>query len=583
MPEVPWIILIMQASEWDNSFLKNFLFVFSFSLLLFCISPLFLNAQEAGNPVSQHILKRCEYLKQFRHIPVCSTCVASHKTIPAFYRNRDYRSAWTDRQTVARMFRAIEASKDDGLIEQDYHYQALVSLKKRIEASGKRDPVAEADFDMLLTDALLRLSYHLYYGKVNPESLDPDWNFKRDIHKINPAVYLQGVIESGRISESLEKLRPRYAYYSILRENLRKYRAMEAEPWPQIPGGRVLKTGMTGPRVTLLCQRLASEGYHPGKSGSFPAVFDEALEQAVKTFQQHHGLDADGIVGRNTLRELNVRVKQRIDSIRVNLERARWVLHDLDPQFLAVNIAAFELYYVRDGKRQWQSKVMVGKPYWKTPCFRATVEYVVVNPYWVVPPGILAKEVIPKIRRDPRYLTKENLEIVDNKGRIMDPESIRWWRINPKRFPYIIRQKPGPKNALGRIKFIFPNRHFVFLHDTPAKRLFSRSMRAFSHGCIRVEKPLELAEILFRGSKRWNREKIEELIGTGETRTIHLEHSMPILILYWTVTSRADGDVNFLQDIYGRDEKILIGLDTPLRIANIVFPWKQAALGTVQK
>ncbi len=540
------------------------------------VTPPGLDAQETGDPVAQHIFKRCEYLEQFSHIPVCSTCVASHKTIPAFYRNRNYKPAWTDTSTIKQMFEAIETSKDDGLMPQDYHYRELASLKKSLD-SGSTDPVTQADFDMLLTDALLRLSYHLYYGKVNPESLDPDWNFKRSIRKTKPEVYIQEVIDSGNIEGALARLRPHYPYYSILKKELARYRTLAIHPWPTIPSGRILKKGMTDPRIPILLQRLRIEGYQVEDTVNTTRLFDQGLERAVKGFQKHHGLETDGVIGKNTIRELNIPPKKRVDTIRVNLERARWILRDLEPEFLIVNIAGFELYFVKNGKRQWHCKVMVGKPFWKTPCFRATVEYIVVNPYWVVPPGILAKEIIPKIKKDPYYISRENLEIVDSKGRLINPRSINWSRINPNRFPFIIRQKPGPKNALGRIKFIFPNRHFVFLHDTPAKSLFSRPVRAFSHGCIRVEKPLELAGILLQDSKKWNKEKIEELITTGETRTIHLGHPMPILILYWTVTLAPDDNRPvFLKDIYGRDNKILIGLNTPLRIANIVFPWKQA-------
>jgi len=556
--------------------LKRLILVSFLVTALLGAMPLALQAQEAGDPVSQHIFKRCEYLEQFSHIPVCSTCVASHKTIPAFYRNRNYRPAWTDSKAIGQMLEAIEESRDDGLMPRDYHYQVLVSMKKSIRDSNQPDPSDLADFDMLLTDALLRLSYHLYYGKVNPESLDPDWNFRRNIHKIVPEVYLQKVIDSGDILNSLDKLRPQYPYYGVLKEGLKRYRQFEKHPWPKIPVGKGLKKGMRDPRIPILAKRLEAEGYQVVQEGNSTDLFGKGIEAAVKDFQKHHGLEPDGIVGKNTIRELNVGPNERVSTIRVNLERARWILHDLDPEFLIVNIAGFKLYFVKDGKRMWECKVMVGKPFWKTPCFRATVEYVVINPYWVVPPGILSKEVIPKIKANPSYLARQNLEIVDSKGRIINPGSINWSRINPNRFPYIIRQRPGPKNALGRIKFIFPNKHFVFLHDTPARNLFSRPMRAFSHGCIRVEKPLELVDILFHGSKRWNRKKVEELIAKKETKTIHLERPMPILILYWTASPAPDGRLVFLRDIYERDHKILIGLDTPLKIANVVFPWKQA-------
>ncbi len=524
-------------------------------------------AQKPGKSVSEYILKRCQYLEQFKKMPVCSTCVASGVTIPRFYINRNYEPAWTDQGLIDEMIKAIRGSLEHGLNPQDYHLSEITNLlKKTKEGLGLASD--KADMDVLLTDALLRLSFHLYYGKVSPESLDPDWNFKRKILEKDPALYLERVISSGNITMELDRLWPHQPYYMVLRTWLKKYRHFAQNPWPNLTLKRTLRPGMEGEDVALLRSRLVAEEFL--KEGAFsqnPGLFDQQLESAVKDFQLHHGLEPDGIVGKNTLRVLNLSPSFKLNKIRVNLERARWVLHDLPERFLLVNIAGFRLFYFENGKKRWSCKVMVGKPFWKTPIFRATMEYIVVNPYWVVPPGILKKEVIPKIKKNPRYLLKNNMEIVDAKGRWINPRSINWRRINPARFPYIIRQKPGPKNALGRIKFIFPNKHFVFLHDTPAKALFSKNMRAFSHGCIRVEKPLELARILFEGSKKWSIEKIKEAIASGKNRIIHLEKRMPILILYWTVVRNHDNTITFLPDIYNRDKKILLGLDTPLKLA----------------
>ncbi len=524
-------------------------------------------ARNMSGGVADYILKRCEYLEQFRKVPVCSTCVASQITIPKFYMDRNYTPAWTSEKLVKQMVEAIKDSYGHGLNPEDYHLSAIRGLRKKIrEAQAKAHDIA--DLDVLLTDALLRLSFHLYYGKVSPESLDPNWNFKRKILDRDPALYLERVISSGNVTKDLNRLWPHHPYYTLLRAYLKKYRRFARNPWPRIPFKRTLKPGMKGPDVALLRTRLAAEEFFKEKTPAEQLdIFDELLEKAVKDFQIHHGLEPDGIVGKNTNRVLNQPPSFEINKIRVNLERARWILHDLPPKFLLVNIAAFKLFYFEDGKKKWSCKVMVGKPFWKTPIFRATVEYVVLNPYWVVPPGILRKEIIPQIKRNPGYLEKNNMEIVDAKGRWINPRSINWKRMNPDRFPYIIRQKPGHRNALGRIKFIFPNNHFVFLHDTPAKALFSRNIRAFSHGCIRVEKPIELAGILFKGSRKWTIEKIKEEINTGKNKIIHLERKMPILILYWTVVINQNNTITFLKDIYNRDRKILLGLDTPLNMA----------------
>ncbi len=517
--------------------------------------------------VSDFILKRCQYLERFRNVPVCSTCVSSQTTIPDFYRDRDYMPAWDDEKKISELFSAIDSSYDHGLNPGDYHLDVLKRLKKRIE-KGERSPEILADYDVLLTDALLRLSFHLFYGKVSPESLDPDWNFKRTLLKKEPYIFLKEVINSGKITKALNNLVPKTPYYRVLKRELKRYREFEKKGWPKVPTGKTLKLGMRDERIIVLKRRLHLEGFYNIKDDSnITDSFDEGLFEAVKTFQNHNGLEPDGVVGKNTIRALNITPKRKVDQIRVNLERARWILHDLPERFLIVNIAGFRLYYLEDDKREWSCKVMVGKPYWKTPVFKATMKYVVLNPYWVVPPGILRKEVIPKIKKDPQYLKKNNMEIVDLKGRRVDPQKINWARVNPRRFPYIIRQKPGPKNALGRIKFIFPNKHFVFLHDTPAKALFAKNMRAFSHGCIRVEKPIELVKILFEGSKKWTFEKIKEIIDSKKNKVIHLEKEIPVLVLYWTVTRNKDNSITFLPDIYNRDYKILLGLDTPMELS----------------
>ena len=519
--------------------------------------------------VSEFIFKKCQYLEQFKNISVCSTCVSSHTTIPKFYKERNYEPAWTDKKIIDELLEAIKESYDHGLNPNDYHLSSIQRLQKKIYENGSNDPSLLADFDVLLTDALLRLSFHLFYGKVSPESLDPDWNFKRKLMDEEPHIYLARILKSGKIKEALNKLSPDATYYKVLKIWLKKYREFAKHPWPLVPKGKSLRLGMSSPRVKILKKRLIAEGFLTTNEDNVTEVFDQALFEAVKAFQLHHGLEVDGVVGKNTIRALNIPPKEKVNKIRVNLERARWLLHDLPKRFLLVNIAAFKLYYFENEQKKWSCKVMVGKPYWKTPVFRATLKYIVVNPYWVVPPGILEKEIIPKIKKDISYLTRNNLEIVDLKGRPINPYSINWANINPKHFPYIIRQRPGPKNPLGRIKFIFPNKHFVFLHDTPSKKLFSRTIRAFSHGCIRVEKPLELVGILFKDSKKWNIEKIKKIIASGKNKTIYLERQIPIFILYWTVERNDDDTITFLQDIYNRDKKILIGLDTPFRVSHL--------------
>ena len=213
---------------------------------------------------------------------------------------------------------------------------------------------------------------------------------------------------------------------------------------------------------------------------------------------------------------------QLVDRLRVNLERLRWVLVERTPRFVAVNIAGYQVYYFDDDKVQWTTRAMVGKPYRATPIFRADMTYLVINPDWTVPPGILRNDKLPAIKRDRAYLDKQGMDVVDHSGRVVDPATIDWANVTPKTFPYMLRQRPGPTNALGRIKFIFPNEHFVFLHDTPSRELFSRDERAFSSGCIRVENPFELAEILLRSDPKWTHESLERAVADEKSVTVSL-------------------------------------------------------------
>ncbi|MDH3469420.1 MAG: L,D-transpeptidase family protein, partial [Gammaproteobacteria bacterium] len=288
--------------------------------------------------------------------------------------------------------------------------------------------------------------------------------------------------------------------------------------------------------------------------------YDTVLQTAVRRFQARHGLEVDALVGRATLRALNVSVEQRINQIRLNLERARWRLDAGAENFILVNIAGFKAYVVRDGKTVWTSKVIVGDTEHKTPVFSAALKYVVVNPAWTVPYKIASEELLPEIKQDPDFFTKGNYQLFDIDGGVVDPMSVDWSSIRSGNFPFTLVQQPCVANQLGRIKFIFPNEYSVYMHDTPGKSLFTKPKRAFSHGCIRVDAPLALAEIVLDG-EGWSREQLEAQIGSGETRTINLSKPLLVVISYWTADVDDQGLLNFYDDIYERDAAVLESLD----------------------
>jgi murein L,D-transpeptidase YcbB/YkuD len=292
-----------------------------------------------------------------------------------------------------------------------------------------------------------------------------------------------------------------------------------------------------------------------------PKLFDESVEAGVQAFQTRHALEPDGLVGPNTLAALNAPVEARLDQIRVNMERIRWVYQDLPSDFVLTDIAGFHVYLVRGGEIVWDARAQVGQPFRKTPVFRDTMNHLVFNPTWTVPPTILRKDILPKVKQDPNYLRRRNISVLDRNGKLVDIDSIDWASLTPGRFPYTLRQEPGPDNALGRVKFMFPNAFMVYLHDTPSKTLFGRTQRAFSSGCIRVERPFELAELLLNDQKKWNQATIQQVLETQQTRTVMLEDPLPVLLLYWTAEMDDAGRIHFREDIYGRDERILKALD----------------------
>jgi murein L,D-transpeptidase YcbB/YkuD len=450
---------------------------------------------------------------------------------------------------------------------QDYHRESLHRLQRQIGVSASPPPQQLADLDLLLTDAFLRLSYHMRFGKVDPERLDPNWNLARDLGNLGPVLAIQDAIDSGAPDQFITSLRPQMRYYTALKETLMRYRTIaRSGGWPTIPQGATLRPGMTDARIPLLRQRLAVTGDLPEVAVTHSALFDAPLAEAVRRFQRRHQLAADGIVGPGTLTVLNVPVEARIDQIRVNLERGRWVLHDLEDTFLIVNIAGFFVRYVKDRAVVWQSRVQVGKPYRKTPVFKSEMKYLVFNPTWTVPPTILAQDMLPAVQRHPSYLQDKNIRVLDPNGKAVDPSTLDWLHYTARNFPYTLRQDPGPNNALGVVKFIFPNKHLVFLHDTPSKSLFEKETRTFSSGCIRVDQPLALAERLLDDPETWNQARIAEVIQSQETQTVYLRQPLPVLLLYWTAMVETDDQVHFMPDVYDRDAAILEDLNAAFRL-----------------
>lgn len=492
--------------------------------------------------------------------------IASRKLLLEIYEKRNYLPAWDEQQQVAELVTAIKATATDGLEPADYHLQRVELIYADRLADRQPSPEEKAVQDLILTDSLVRLGYHQLFGKVNPYTLDSNWNFRRDLNDVDPAVAIQSAIDSPSLTDFLRNFFPRGWFYRKLQVALANYRQIAVDGgWPVIPDGPTLKPGASDNRLPVLAQRLIITGDLSSRDGVDKLkTYNEPLQQGVRHFQARHGLDADAAVGPATLRALNVPVEKRIEQLEVNIERARWVLNDLAEDFVLVNIAGFRVYVLRNKKITWETKVQVGTTFHQSPVFRDEIQYVVLNPTWTVPYSIASKEILPKIKRDPNYFASRDFDLKNQKGKLVDPSSVDWKNVTERNFPVWLVQRPGPNNALGRVKIMFPNEHSVYLHDTPSKALFSKAERAFSHGCIRVENPLGLAEQLL-SADGWNQEKFQQVLKEGETKTVSLSTPMPVLLLYWTTMVTPDGTVYFFNDVYSRDERITEALNEPFQ------------------
>lgn len=479
----------------------------------------------------------------------------------AYYHLRSFTPIWVrdsgPKTKGHELLAVLRNAGADGLEPTDYYVDRLSELMEQ------SDIYSLARLDLLLTRAFLDYGRDLSAGRVAPESVDSEINLNPT--PIDASELIRGAEEADNIGPYALSLAPKTDEYARLATMLAEYREIAAQGgWPTVPDGETLKPGLDDPRVVPLRAYLFAVGDYDGDPDEASTLFDAELAEAVERFQARHGLDVDGAVGKETLAAINTPIDDRIATMELNLERRRWMKDDPGERYVFVNIADQYLKVVDQGRTIHTARLVVGKPYARTPVFDETMKYVVINPDWTVPASIARNEYLPKLKKSPEALSKQNIRIYAGSTAI-SPMSINWSTITKSDFRYTLRQDPGPENALGVIKFMFPNAYNVYLHDTPSKGLFARPHRTFSHGCMRVENPIALGEVIL-GAQGWSADRIRKVVASGEKTVVNLETPVPVHVTYLTAWVNKDGTVHFRKDLYGRDKRLREGIEATHRL-----------------
>ncbi|WP_281615445.1 L,D-transpeptidase family protein [Flammeovirga sp. SubArs3] len=570
-------------------------------------SAIQLNAQNASKDDIQRVLSTVSD-------PNAEYTFFSDSLMPLIYERVDYDYIWKSSTSIDGLIYSIHDAYNDGLTPEHYHLEHIETLLNK-KNEGSITSLEAATLDILMTDAGILLSSHYLWGKVQPETISTTWNYDtQEIDGDKIELFLEP-IQAGLVKEAISTLKPKDVLYTGLKATLAQLREIkESGGWSKLPKMESIEVGDQNEYIPELRKRLAVTGnlitfdttilkvdsvYRSHSEGvvvndapsihpkvdtvkSFipyspipvldssmvtvqfldttSTIFDDNLRRSVIKFQEMYGLETDGKVGKATLKQLNIPIKDRINTLRVNLERTRWINPEDKDNFIFVNIPSYALFLHKNGRWFYQTKVITGKPYHQTPVFKSKLSYIDINPTWTVPYSIASKEMLPKLKKDASYLGKHNMTLYDRSNNIIDPTTVDWKPIKQTNFPYFIVQGSGPRNALGHVKFIFPNKYSIYLHDTPSRYLFSKNTRAFSHGCIRVYQPVKLASILIN-DPNYTEQKIEEIIKEGELKRVYIQDRPTVYLMYFTAILGPEDAIHFYDDIYSRDKRVLKQLD----------------------
>ncbi|MGY9046778.1 hypothetical protein P775_19365 [Puniceibacterium antarcticum] len=490
--------------------------------------------------------------------------LAKDDSIAAFYRARDFAPIWTgaSAQDLARrqaLFEALAQAKSHGLPATRYGADGLIAMMGTV-----RNAQEQGEVEVALTRAFVAYAHDIQTGILKPG--DVVSGIKREVPLRDPALTLASLMQNDPRA-AIRALAPQSQEYArLMKEKMLLERKLTQGGWGPVVNSGKIEPGQSGPAVVALRNRLIAMGYM-GRSVS--ASYDPDLKAAVMQFQGDHGLTADGVAGRDTLGQINIGVEERLQSILVAMERERWLNlpGGLGKRHIRVNLTEFNAKIIDDGKVTFETRSVIGAvpADRETPEFSDVMEYMVVNPSWYVPRSIVVKEYLPKLRDNPGAVG--HLEITDSRGQSVN-RAAGFGQYSASSFPYSMRQPPGPSNALGQVKFMFPNKYNIYLHDTPSKSLFNSEVRAYSHGCIRLGDPKDFAYALLSRQTDDPEGVFQSRLRTGKESTISLETPVPVHLIYRTAFTSAKGRINYRRDIYDRDARIWAALSD----AGVVLP-----------
>ncbi|MFD3001882.1 murein L,D-transpeptidase [Pontibacter toksunensis] len=490
--------------------------------------------------------------------------------VKQFYKDRDFQLAWFDDNELVpqadKLMEAINKANKEGLSPKDYQIKNLREMFREfaaLPASDRTKQQKKQELDMALTASYFNYASDFYKGAVDPHSVAAiEWEVKRNRIKLNKA--LETILQERESTYPFYEFEALHEGYQRLRQALVQYRDIQQRGgWSTVIGEGIVKPNDTARVVVDVRKRLLPQ-QNVNQPDSALFIYDAQVVRAVADFQNRHGLVVDSVLGPQTYKALNVSVDERIDQIVLNMERWRWLPKDLDPngedeRYIIVNIPAYRVSVMENGEERMRMKAIVGETMHSTPVFSHQLQYLMFAPYWNVPNSIVESDIKPHLQQNRNWLRSRDMEMVTTFGpnaRRVPVSRVNWNTMTQYNFDYRIRQRPGPNNSLGRVKFMFPNEFAVYLHDTPADHLFNERDRDFSHGCVRVERPADLATYLLQDKPGWNRSRVLNAMDSKTQQRVDLEESVPVYLVYFTTWVEDDGTVHFRDDLYGHDNAL---------------------------